>query len=110
MKEITFYQCFRENILNGSKTITIRDDSEKDFKIGSVIDVFTFEQHQWFAKIKILAVTPIQFSQLTEMHAQQENMTLTELKQVIQQIYPTNVEQLFVIHYQLVSTDGVNER
>ena len=43
------------------------------------------------------------------MHVQQENMTLTELKQVIRQIYP-NVEQLFVIHYQLVSTDGVNER
>ncbi|EKO3678074.1 ASCH domain-containing protein, partial [Vibrio metschnikovii] len=31
----------------------------------------------------------------------QENMTLTELKQVISDIYP-GIEELYVIHYQLV--------
>ncbi|OBW91673.1 N(4)-acetylcytidine aminohydrolase [Gallibacterium salpingitidis] len=104
MNEITFYQCFKTNILNGSKTITIRDASEKDFIIGSIIDVFTYEQHQWFAKIKILAITPIMFQELNEHHAAQENMTLPELQQVIRNIYP-NTDQLYVIHYQLVTAD-----
>ncbi|MFC0309297.1 N(4)-acetylcytidine aminohydrolase [Gallibacterium trehalosifermentans] len=103
LNEITFYQRFQANILNGSKTITIRDASEKDFTIGSTVDVFTFEQHQWFAKIKILAITAISFQELTDTHAQQENMTLSELKTVIQEIYP-NTDQLFVIHYQLVES------
>ncbi|MFC0323737.1 N(4)-acetylcytidine aminohydrolase [Gallibacterium melopsittaci] len=101
MNQITFYQRFQQNILNGSKTITIRDASEKDFTVGSIVDVFTFEQHQWFAKIKILSVTAISFQELTDIHAQQENMTLNELKTVIREIYP-NTNQLFVIHYQLV--------
>lgn len=102
MDKITFYQRFKDNILNGSKTITIRDESEKDFMIGSLLDVFTYEQNQWFAKIKVLSITPITFDQLNHTHAQQENMTLPELKEVIRNIYPDR-EQLFVIHYQLVS-------
>lgn len=104
MTEITFYQCFQTNILNGTKTITIRDASEKDFAIGSIIDVFTYEQHQWFTKIKILAITPISYHQLNDTHASQENMTLPELKQVIRDIYP-NTDQLYVIHYQLVNEE-----
>ncbi|MCE7626928.1 ASCH domain-containing protein, partial [Vibrio fluvialis] len=49
----------------------------------------------------IESVEPVQFSALTAYHAEQENMTLDELKQVISDIYP-GIEALYVITYQLV--------
>ncbi|MDG6895491.1 N(4)-acetylcytidine aminohydrolase [Volucribacter amazonae] len=100
-KEITFFTRFKQNILNGSKTITIRDITESHYQPNSIIDVYTLEQHQWFAKIKILSVTPIQFEQINQTHAQQENMDLITLKQLIREIYP-NTETFYVIHYQLI--------
>lgn len=63
--------------------------------------VSALEEGHWFCRLKIINVEPIQFDDLNEFHAQQENMTLTELKQVISDIYP-GIEELYVIHYQLV--------
>lgn len=97
---MTFFERFEKDILSGAKTITIRDTSEKNYEPGSTVQVSTFEQGRWFCQLKVLSVTPIGFTELTEIHAKQENMTLTELKQVIQEIYP-NVQQLFVIQFQL---------
>ena len=100
--EITFFQRFEQNIVNGSKTITIRDQAESGYLPGSVVDVFTYEEHRWFARIRILSVTAIKFDDLNEEHAKQENMTLDELKTVIREIYP-NETALFVLHYALLS-------
>lgn len=100
--KITFFQRFEADIISGKKTITIRDKSESFFSPNQILDVFTLETDRLFAKIRVLSVTPVQFHQLNEQHAQQENMTLTQLKQVIQEIYP-NEQQFFVIHFELIN-------
>ncbi|MCW8332948.1 ASCH domain-containing protein [Vibrio sp. SCSIO 43135] len=99
--EMTFFERFESDILSGKKTITIRDESERDYKVGSVVDVNTLEEGRWFCKLEILSVEPILFGELNDFHAQQENMTLDVLKGVIQDIYP-GVEQLYVVSYRLV--------
>lgn len=98
---MTFFSRFEPDILNGKKVITIRDASEKDYQPGSVVEVSTLEEGRWFCRLRILSVEPVSFSALTSYHAEQENMTLDELKQVISDIYP-GVEELYVVHYQQV--------
>jgi uncharacterized protein YqfB (UPF0267 family) len=101
LSKITFFERFEADILSGKKTITIRDEAEKDYCINSIVQVSTFENERWFCELKIKDVQAITFSQLTDFHAKQENMTLVELQDVIQKIYP-NVENLYVISYQLI--------
>ncbi|MCG6212709.1 MULTISPECIES: N(4)-acetylcytidine aminohydrolase [Vibrio] len=98
---MTFFARFERDILAGKKVITIRDASEKDYQPGTVVDVSTLEEGRWFCRLHIESVEPVQFSALTAYHAEQENMTLDELKQVISDIYP-GIEELYVITYQLV--------
>ncbi|GAL08297.1 RNA-binding domain protein [Photobacterium aphoticum] len=99
--EMTFFARFEADILAKKKTITIRDESESHYQVGSTVDVSTLEEGRWFCKLHIDAVTPVTFSELTDFHAEQENMTLPELKAVINEIYP-NVESLYVVTYHLV--------
>ncbi|MCF7355210.1 N(4)-acetylcytidine aminohydrolase [Vibrio sp. CK2-1] len=103
--EMTFFARFEDDILAGKKTITIRDEAESHYVPGSVVMVSTLEQGRVFCQLQILSVTPVLLSQLTEFHAEQENMTLPQLKSVIQEIYP-GLEQLFVIDYQLYSANA----
>lgn len=101
LTHMTFFERFEADILSGTKTITIRDKAEKDYEAGTTVQVSTFEDERWFCELKILSVTPIQFGELSQFHAEQENMTLTELKAVIRDIYP-NTDELYVVSYQLV--------
>nr|WP_210147169.1 N(4)-acetylcytidine aminohydrolase [Shewanella maritima] len=89
------------DIQNGAKTITIRDFSESHYRVSSIVDVYALEDQSYIGKIKVLAVKPINFDELNEKHALQENMTLCELQSVIRDIYP-GIEQLFVIEFELV--------
>lgn len=98
---ITFFERFEADILSGKKTITIRDEAEKDYVPNSIVQVSTYEDGRWFCELKIQSVEPMNFSELSDFHAKQENMTLPELKNVIQEIYP-NIETLYVISYELV--------
>ena len=98
--KMTFFECFEADILSGKKTITIRDSSEKDFFTDSIVEVSTYENNRWFCTLKIKNIEAIVFSQLSIFHAKQENMTLSELKSVIQTIYP-NVKKLYIISYVL---------
>ncbi len=100
--QMTFFARFESDILAGKKTITIRDESESHYVPGSVVNVSTLEEGRAFCRLKILAVTPLRYSQLNDFHAQQENMTLPQLKAVIEDIYPGQ-EYLYLIEYQLVS-------
>ncbi|WP_413283734.1 N(4)-acetylcytidine aminohydrolase [Vibrio sp. MA40-2] len=99
---MTFFERFEADILSGKKVITIRDEAEKDYQPGAVVEVSTFETSRWFCDLMIKSVAPIQFDELTEFHANQENMTLPELREVIRSIYP-NVNELYVISYELVA-------
>jgi len=98
---MTFFERFETDILSGKKTITIRDEAEKHYVPGTTVTVSTFEDGREFCQLSILAVEPILFSELSDFHAEQENMTLTVLKDVIQEIYP-GIEQLYVVSYKLV--------
>lgn len=98
---MTFFERFEADILSGKKTITIRDESECDYVPGSRVDVSTFEDGRGFCQLDIISVEPILFDDLSFFHAEQENMTLAELKAVIQEIYP-GIEQLYVVSYKLV--------
>ena len=102
-RRITFFKRFQDDILSGKKTITIRDSSECYYQHGSVVEVFTLEEKEWFCQVKILAIERIMFADLGEVHAKSENMTLEELKETICKIYPGK-EELFVISYALTST------
>jgi len=100
--KITFFERFEVDILSGKKTLTIRNEEEKDYQQGTQVDVYTYEQERWFCRLIILRVEPILFEDLTIEHARQENMTLSELKTIIQEIYP-GINQLYVIYYELVT-------
>lgn len=100
MNDITFYQRFEADILAGRKTITIRDKSESHFKAGDILRVGCFEDNQYFCTIEVLSVSPITLDELTEQHAKQENMTLRELKEVIQGVYPSE-QQFWEIMFKL---------
>ncbi len=102
MNKITFFSRFEADIVNGKKTITIRDKSESYFQPQQKLEVLTLETNRLFAKIRVLTVTPVQFEQLNETHAKQENMTLPRLKQVIKEIYP-NDDDFFVIEFELLN-------
>ena len=102
LTEMTFFERFETDILSGKKTITIRDESEKNFIKNSKVQVSTYETGRWFCELLIKDVQPISTDELSEFHANQENMQLTELKNVIDEIYP-NVKSLYVISYELVS-------
>ncbi|HGM5489787.1 TPA: N(4)-acetylcytidine aminohydrolase [Serratia fonticola] len=97
-REITFFSRFEQDILAGRKTITIRDASEADFQPNEVLRVSRNEDGVFFCYIEVKSVTPVRLDELTDEHAQQENMTLSELKQVIQDIYP-GLNELFVIAF-----------
>lgn len=101
LSEITFFERFEADILSGKKTITIRDESEKGYTAGSIVQVSTFEDARWFCALKIISVKAIQYDALSEFHAQQENMTLPELKAIIREIYP-DATDLYVISYEFV--------
>ena len=90
--DITFFQRFQDDILAGRKTITIRDESESHFKTGR------FEDDGYFCTIEVTATSTVTLDTLTEKHAEQENMTLTELKKVIADIYPGQT-QFYVIEF-----------
>jgi uncharacterized protein YqfB (UPF0267 family) len=101
MQKLTFYQRFEADILSGKKTITIRNKSENDYVPGTIVRLFTYEEDREFGSITILSVEPILFNQLNNEHAQQENMSLVELKKTIEQIYPST-QKLYVISFRLL--------
>ncbi|WP_417528721.1 N(4)-acetylcytidine aminohydrolase [Marinomonas shanghaiensis] len=98
---MTFFERFEADILSGKKTITLRDEAEKHYVPDSVVTVSTFEEGRKFCRLKIVSVDPVLFDALTDYHAAQENMTLDELRAVIQGIYP-GIQQLYLISYQRV--------
>ncbi len=92
---ITFFQRFQDDILAGRKTITIRDAAESHFKAGDVLRVGRYEDDGYFCTIRVVATSTVTLDTLSEWHAQQENMTLAQLREVIAEIYPE--EKLFYV-------------
>ncbi|EMX9093281.1 TPA: ASCH domain-containing protein [Klebsiella oxytoca] len=97
--DITFFQRFQYDILAGRKTITIRDAVESHFKTGDVLRVGRYEDDGYFCTIRVVATSTVTLDTLTELHAQQENMTLAQLREVIAEIYPEE-KQFYVIEFE----------
>jgi|SRR5690554_3317521 len=102
LSEMTFYERFEADILAGKKTITIRDKSAKNYSPNSIVQISTYETNRWFCALNIKTVEPILFDGLTEFHAEQENMTLPQLKNLIREIY-LDEEDLYVISFELIN-------
>lgn len=98
MTKSLFFERFEADIMSGKKTITIRDKSEIDFELNRTIPVATFEDGRVFGNLKILSITPMSFDDINETHALQENMTLSQLREVIREIYPGE-DELYVIEF-----------
>ena len=96
---ITFFQRFQDDILAGRKTITLRDAAESHFKAGDVLRVGRYEDDGYFCTIRVVATSTVTLDTLTELHAQQENMTLAQLREVIAEIYPEE-KQFYVIEFE----------
>jgi N4-acetylcytidine amidohydrolase len=97
---ISFFERFEADILSQRKTITLREWADAQVYPGQIIPVFTFETQRWFCDIQIISRQAIQFDALNSAHAEQENMPLTELKDLIQVIYP-GISELFEIKFTL---------
>ncbi|CNH96513.1 N(4)-acetylcytidine aminohydrolase [Yersinia pekkanenii] len=106
-REITFFRRFEADILADRKTITIRDSSESDVHPGEILRVCRNEDDVFFCHIKVSSVTPVTLDALSERHAEQENMSLDELKKVIMDIYP-GLEQFYVIEFTRCYLRGIN--
>ena len=101
--EMLFFERFEADILSGKKTITLRDESESHYVANTYVKVKTLEENRVFCQLKILKVEPVLFEELNDFHAKQENMSLPELKAVIQDIYP-GISQLYMISYKLFNS------
>ncbi|MEZ9198614.1 N(4)-acetylcytidine aminohydrolase [Shewanella sp. 10N.286.54.B9] len=101
MQTITFFQRFESDILAGKKTITLRDHSESYFEAGQTVHVANLETSHCYGQLEILSVAWVKFDDLNQLHAEQENMTLAELKTLIREIYP-EIEQLYQINFKLL--------
>lgn len=99
--EITFFERLIPLVISGKKVITIRDLRESHYVPGSIVSVYSLETKNYHGKIKILAVMPIRFEQISDYHAIQEGMTLVDLTTLIKEIYPYE-QDLYVIEYVLV--------
>ncbi|MEB8288787.1 N(4)-acetylcytidine aminohydrolase [Klebsiella michiganensis] len=97
--DITFFQRFQDDILAGRKTITLRDAAESHFKTGDVLRVGRYEDDGYFCTIRVVATSTVTLDTLSEIHAQQENMTLAQLREVIAEIYPEE-KQFYVIEFE----------
>ena len=96
---ITFFQRFQDDILAGRKTITLRDAAESHFKAGDVLRVGRYEDDGYFCTIRVVATSTVTLDTLSGWHAQQENMTLAQLREVIAEIYPEE-KQFYVIEFE----------
>ncbi|MCI1678481.1 MAG: N(4)-acetylcytidine aminohydrolase [Ewingella americana] len=101
MKNITFFSRFETDILAERKTITLREASDAQFSAGDKVRVSRYEDQVFFCNIEVIAVTPVLFSELNQRHADQENMTLAQLREVISEIYP-GLNELFMIEFRLL--------
>ena len=61
LTEMTFFERFESDILSGKKTITIQDESESYYQLGSIVSVSTFETGRSFCQLQIEKVTAIQY-------------------------------------------------
>ncbi len=99
--KITFFEWLTPLITSGKKTITIRNDAEKNYVPHTLVDVYTLETDTYVCQIKIKSVEKIHYDGINAYHAEQEFIPLDKLKALIKEIYPSD-DVFYVITYELV--------
>ena len=102
MTQIKFFDDLLPAVISGQKTITIRSLSGLKYLPGSCVQVISQTTGLCVCEIKIISVEAILFSQINDSHARREQMTLTDLKNLIAQIYP-DTKQLSLISFKLLA-------
>ena len=98
--ELLFLSRFEEDILAGKKTITIRDEADSHYAVGSRVNGVIYEEGRVFCQLDITGVEPVSIDELNQTHAKRENMPLQKLRDVLEEIYP-GTKELFVVSFQL---------
>ena len=88
IKELLFLSRFEQDILAGNKTITIRDEGDSHYEPGSRVNAVVYEEGRVFGQLEITGVEPVSIDALDEEHAERENMSLQQLRDVLEDIYP----------------------
>ncbi|MGR5061316.1 N(4)-acetylcytidine aminohydrolase [Photobacterium sp. DNB22_13_2] len=96
-----FLACFESDVLAEKKTITIRDEADSHYEVGSRVNAVIYQEGRQFGRLDIVSVEPVLFDELNENHAVQENMSLERLREVLEDIYP-GTKQLYVVSFRLV--------
>ncbi|MDH8437512.1 N(4)-acetylcytidine aminohydrolase [Klebsiella pneumoniae] len=94
---LPFFSVFRTTSSPGAKPSPFAMQ-RSHFKPGDVLRVGRYEDDGYFCTIAVTATSTVTLDTLTEQHAQQENMTLGQLRQVISDIYPGE-SQFYVIEF-----------
>ncbi|WP_156136258.1 N(4)-acetylcytidine aminohydrolase [Photobacterium gaetbulicola] len=100
--DLLFLSRFEEDILAGKKTITIRDEADSHYEVGSRVNGVIYEESRVFCQLDITGVEPVSIDALNQSHAERENMPLSVLKDVLEEIYP-KTRDLYVVSFQLVA-------
>ncbi|MBO2029731.1 ASCH domain-containing protein [Klebsiella pneumoniae] len=91
------FSAFSGRHLAGRKTITIRDAAESHLSPAMCCALGAMKMTA-ICTIAVTATSTVTLDTLTEQHAQQENMTLRQLRQVISDIYHGE-SQFYVIEF-----------
>ena len=97
---IRFYNDLIPSVLSGKKTITIRRHSRR-YRPGRRFRMLRHSDGVQVGELEVLSVKDIRYQDLNDSHAVQEHMTLSELRKLIQEIYPDN-KHLTVISFKLI--------
>lgn len=98
---IRFYNDLIPSVLSGKKTITIRRQSRCCYRPGRRFRMLRHSDGVQVGELEVLSVKDIRYQDLNDRHAAQENMTLSDLRKLIQKIYP-GIEHLTVISFKLI--------
>jgi len=98
---IRFYDDLIPAVLSGAKTITIRSQAGRQYQPGMRLEVLRHSDGERVAEIEVMSVKSLRYQELNDSHAVQEYMTLSELRELIQKIYP-DIEHLSVISFKLI--------
>lgn len=96
--DITFFNVSRMTFWLGVKPSPSATSLNRTSKRVMCFVSDVFEDDGYFCTIEVTATSTVTLDTLTEKHAEQENMTLTELKKVIADIYPDQT-QFYVIEF-----------
>ncbi|PXK99509.1 ASCH domain-containing protein [Klebsiella variicola] len=95
---LPFFSVFRRTSLPGAKRLLSAMRRNRILNRVTSCALGAMKMTAIFCTIAVTATSTVTLDTLTEQHAQQENMTLEQLRQVIREIYPAE-DRFYVIEF-----------